>query len=110
MALLSLLSYWHFLSLGLERWFLMNRAVTQIDILNGHVIDCVENRWLPLRRIVSLEIHDFRGIPHLRIDELGRINILVGRNRTCKSSILEDVTLSASAPSFQDALGIDVLS
>jgi len=42
----------------------------------------------------NIEIKNFRGIDHLRIDDLGRVNILVGQNSSGKSSVLEAVNLS----------------
>jgi len=42
----------------------------------------------------NIEIKNFRGIDHLKIDDLGRVNILVGQNSSGKSSVLEAVNLS----------------
>jgi len=49
----------------------------------------------------SLEIVGFRGFRHLRVERLGRVNLIVGRNNVGKTSLLEAVWLYASggAPS-----------
>ncbi|MDH6305732.1 AAA15 family ATPase/GTPase [Parabacteroides sp. PF5-5] len=41
----------------------------------------------------SIEINNFRGIKHLEIDNLKRINVLMGSNNVGKSSILEALFL-----------------
>ncbi|MBF0496923.1 MAG: AAA family ATPase [Deltaproteobacteria bacterium] len=43
-----------------------------------------------------LEIKQFRAIRQLKIDGLGRVNLLTGRNNTGKSSVLEAIRLLAS--------------
>lgn len=43
----------------------------------------------------SLEIHNFRGFQHLRIEKLGRVNLIVGRNNIGKSSLLDALELYA---------------
>lgn len=47
--------------------------------------------------ISELYIEQYRGIQNLRLEELGKINIIAGENNTGKSSILE-VIQSLSAP------------
>ncbi len=37
----------------------------------------------------SLEIKNFRAFKHLRIEKLGRVNLIVGKNNVGKSSVLE---------------------
>lgn len=37
----------------------------------------------------SLEIKNYRNLRHLRIEKLGRVNLIVGKNNTGKSSLLE---------------------
>jgi len=44
----------------------------------------------------SLEIRGFRGFRRLRIEHLGRINLIVGKNNVGKSSLLEALQLYAS--------------
>lgn len=39
--------------------------------------------------LTEVEIKNFRGIPNLRLDNLGKLNVLIGKNDTGKSSILE---------------------
>jgi AAA15 family ATPase/GTPase len=43
----------------------------------------------------SLEIQQFRAFKHLRIERLGRVNLIVGRNNVGKSSLLEALWLYA---------------
>lgn len=46
--------------------------------------------------IVSLKIENFRGIKNLELDDLGRVNLILGKNNTSKTSILEAIFLSCS--------------
>ena len=41
----------------------------------------------------SLEIKGYRCFEHLRIEKLGRVNLIVGRNNVGKSSLLEAVRI-----------------
>lgn len=43
----------------------------------------------------SLEIRNYRGLRELRIDRLGRVNLIVGRNNVGKTSVLEALRLYA---------------
>ncbi len=43
----------------------------------------------------SLEIQGFRGFRHLQIGQLGRVNLIVGKNNVGKSSLLEALRLYA---------------
>lgn len=43
--------------------------------------------------IENLEIHSYRGVQNLKIDDLGAVNILVGDNNTGKTSVLEAIQL-----------------
>lgn len=56
----------------------------------------------------SLEIHHFRGIRELRINRLGRVNLLVGKNNVGKSTVLEALRLYANPGSLR--ILIDILS
>src|SRR5690348_10711329 len=47
----------------------------------------------------SLEIRNFRGLEHLTIERLGRVNLIVGKNNIGKSSLLEALQLYASRAS-----------
>ena len=41
----------------------------------------------------NIEIKNFRGIDHLKIDDFSRVNILLGQNSSGKSSVLEALLL-----------------
>jgi AAA domain, putative AbiEii toxin, Type IV TA system/AAA ATPase domain len=47
-------------------------------------------------RISALEIENFRSLQHLKIEGLGRVNLITGRNNTGKSSVLEALHLFTS--------------
>lgn len=49
----------------------------------------------------SLEIKNFRLFQHLRIGHLGRVNLIVGKNNTGKTSLLEAVWLYAQGATPQ---------
>ncbi len=44
--------------------------------------------------ISSVEISNFRGIKHLRLHNLGRLNVIVGPNGTAKTALLEGIYLA----------------
>jgi AAA15 family ATPase/GTPase len=44
----------------------------------------------------SLKIENFRGFELLELNQLGRINLLVGENNSGKTSVLEAVQFLAS--------------
>lgn len=44
--------------------------------------------------IENVEITNFKGIKHCSIDQLARINLFVGKNNSCKSTILEGIYYS----------------
>lgn len=44
----------------------------------------------------SLEIKNFRAFKHLRIEKLGRVNLIVGKNNVGKSSVLDALTVYAN--------------
>ena len=50
-------------------------------------------------RIGTLEIEGFRAFRKLRIEGLGRVNLITGRNNTGKSSVLEALRIFASEAS-----------
>ena len=52
----------------------------------------------------SLEIQNFKGIKQGKIDDLAQVNILVGRNNSGKSTILDALILLRSAIIGQDYL------
>ena len=41
----------------------------------------------------NIEINNFRGIDHLKIEDFSRVNIFLGQNSSGKSSILECMLL-----------------
>ena len=41
----------------------------------------------------NIEINNFRGIDHLRIDDFSRVNVLVGQNNSGKTSVLEAIAM-----------------
>ncbi|RDB05887.1 AAA family ATPase [Runella aurantiaca] len=41
----------------------------------------------------SLEIRNYRSLEHLRIDKVGRVNLILGKNNTGKTSVLEALVL-----------------
>ena len=41
----------------------------------------------------NIDIKNFRGIEHLKIDDFSRVNVLVGHNNSGKSSVLEALML-----------------
>jgi hypothetical protein len=47
----------------------------------------------------SLEIHNFRAFRELKIEHLGRVNLIVGKNNVGKTSLLEAIRLYASRAS-----------
>ncbi len=50
----------------------------------------------------SLEIQNFRGFQDLKIDRLGRVNLIVGKNNIGKSSLLDALLLYAHRGSPND--------
>ena len=60
--------------------------------------DCARRAMEP--KISTLNIDRFRALRQLRIDRLGRVNLITGRNNTGKSSILEALRILASDASF----------
>lgn len=44
----------------------------------------------------NIEIHNFRGIDHLKIDDLSRVNVFLGQNNSGKSSVLEAIAMLMS--------------
>ena len=41
----------------------------------------------------NLEIKNFRGIDHLKIDDFSRVNVLLGQNNSGKSTVLEAIAM-----------------
>jgi len=54
----------------------------------------------------SLEIRNYRNLKHLTIEKLGRVNLLVGKNNTGKTSVLEAVALCQSKNSWETLIAI----
>ena len=59
--------------------------------------------------VKRLYVEGFRGIGRLELEDVGLVNVIVGRNGTGKSSLLEAVALIASAPGFLDIAGVNLL-
>ena len=51
---------------------------------------------MPKYSLDSVTIDGFRGLKQLRLDDLGLINILVGRNNSGKTSVLEALSILCS--------------
>lgn len=45
-----------------------------------------------MKNLENLTIHQFRGLRDLKLENLGRINLLVGRNNSGKTSVLEAIS------------------
>jgi AAA15 family ATPase/GTPase len=56
----------------------------------------------------SLIIENFRCFPHFELSNLGRVNLLVGKNNSGKTSILEAIKLLYSQPSLSDFLELSL--
>jgi AAA15 family ATPase/GTPase len=48
----------------------------------------------------SLEIKNYRNLKHLQIQKLGRVNLIVGKNNTGKTSVLEAISIHLYKGSF----------
>jgi hypothetical protein len=57
----------------------------------------------------SLEIQNFKGIKQGKLEDLARVNVLVGRNNSGKSTILDALVLLRSAVVRDDYLGVSGL-
>ncbi len=44
----------------------------------------------------NIEIRNFRGIDHLKVDDFSRVNVFLGQNNSGKSSVLEAIAMSMS--------------
>ncbi len=49
----------------------------------------------------SLEIQNYRNFKHLHIEKLGRVNLIIGKNNTGKTSLLEAVSLYVAGDKFK---------
>src|SRR5216683_551812 len=56
----------------------------------------------------SLEVRNFRTFRDLKIEHLGRVNLLVGKNNVGKTSLLEAIRLYASRASTPETLFIAI--
>lgn len=60
-------------------------------------------------RLQSLSMDNFRGIGHGEIDGLADVNVLVGRNNSGKTTVIEAIQRLAAAAGFQrDIIGRDL--
>lgn len=55
----------------------------------------------------NIEIWNFRGIEHLKIDDFRRVNLLVGKNNSGKTTVLEALFLSAGPTNAQLPMNIN---
>jgi len=72
--------------------------------------NCLESARAGEGMLKSLEIQNFKGIKKGKIDDLAQVNILVGRNNSGKSTILDALILVRSAiigRDYLDRSGID---
>ena len=46
--------------------------------------------------MISIDFYNFKNFRHLKIDNLGKINLIVGRNNAGKSTLLEAISILAS--------------
>ena len=55
-----------------------------------------QNREQPgKQRLNSLEIKNFRALENFKVDKLGRVNLIVGKNNSGKSTVLEALRIYA---------------
>jgi AAA ATPase domain len=52
-----------------------------------------------------LEVRNFRGLEHVLLQGLGRVNLIVGKNNTGKTTLLEAIRFYATTGSPAVALG-----
>jgi len=57
----------------------------------------------------SFEVSNFRCFSRLRIDELGLVNLIAGKNNVGKTALLEALIVQSGAPNPELALGLDAL-
>ena len=63
-------------------------------------------KMLTMGGLKYIEINNFRGIDHLRIDDFSRVNVFVGQNNSGKTSVLEAIAMlmSMSNPDIPQAI------
>jgi predicted ATPase len=62
-------------------------------------------------KIDTIKVQDYRGFSHFEMKEISSITVLVGRNNTGKSTLLEAFAMASSASSgWFDCLGEDLLA
>ncbi len=81
----------------------MNRSVRE------EAVDYSSPTKTPTLNYTSLEINNFRCIKNLRIEELGRVNVITGINNVGKTSLLESLFLHMGSTNPSLALMIDQL-
>ena len=78
--------------------------------VHAHAIIASESFQLVNVMLRSLEIQNFKGIKQGKIDDLAQVNILVGRNNSGKSTILDALVMLRSAivgTDFLDRIGVE---
>jgi hypothetical protein len=56
--------------------------------------------------LTGIELKDFRGFADLKLPQLGRVNLVVGKNNAGKTSLLEAITIIASPQVLQSLPGL----
>jgi AAA15 family ATPase/GTPase len=80
---------------ALCRLLWLQRAMTIIYERFNLMSLAVESLETNKVKLDSLEIRGFRAFEHLRIEKLGRVNLITGKNNVGKTSLLEAVRLYA---------------
>lgn len=60
-------------------------------------------------QLESLEINNFRGFDHLKMNEFSKINVLVGKNNIGKTSVLESIFLLSGMSNPELALNLNLM-
>lgn len=66
------------------RYYVSLRLKSQLNMANNLII---------MNGFKNLEIKNFRGIDHLKINDFSRVNVLLGQNNSGKSTVLEAIAM-----------------
>jgi len=72
-----------------------NNSVFEHKLIYFEIVSICAKK-LPMQ-LEKISIKGFRGIPNLELPDLGRINLIVGKNNTSKTSVLEAIFLLIGA-------------
>jgi|LQYC01.1.fsa_nt_gi Predicted ATPases len=86
--------------------FKQKTAQMKMSVREG-VVDYSSPTKTPMLNYTSVEINNFRCIKNLRIEELGRVNVIAGINNVGKTSFLESLFLHMGSTNPSLALMID---